>query len=106
METQHEQAHVADAPDFGPADPQSAPRPTPLALVAPLNHHVPFLVCAVQVFIRSQQEDSPAAQDEATDASDSLLSQTIEYDVFACDAFVEDLGKWIRLMPEAGFVPT
>ena len=31
---------------------------------------------------------------------------TTEFDVFACDAFVEDQGKWLRLMPDAGFVPT
>ena len=41
--------------------------------------------CAVQVFIRNQGE---------------------EYDVFKCDSFVEDAGKWLRLMPDAGFVPT
>ena len=28
---------------------------------------------------------------------------TVEYDVFACDAFTEDRGRWLRLMPDADF---
>ena len=30
---------------------------------------------------------------------------TTEYDVFECASFAEDAGKWLRLMPDAGFVP-
>ena len=35
-----------------------------------------------------------------------LSAPSIEYDVFACDAFDEELGRWIRLMPDADFIPT
>ena len=28
------------------------------------------------------------------------------YDVYACPGFVEERGIWLRLMPDAGFVPT
>ncbi|KAL1506893.1 hypothetical protein AB1Y20_007758 [Prymnesium parvum] len=69
VEQMHEQPHVAQSPDFQPADPQ------------------------IQVFIR----------DEAAAAEGAL---TVEYDVFACDAFVEDHGRWLRLMPDADFIPT
>ena len=31
---------------------------------------------------------------------------TTEYDVFECASFSEDADKWMRLMPDAGFVPT
>ena len=45
----------------------------------------------VQVFLRNEEEGT---------------LQTTEYDVFACDAFQADEGKWLRLMPDADFIPT
>ena len=30
---------------------------------------------------------------------------TTEYDVFGCDAFLEDKGRWLRLMPDADYIP-
>ena len=52
----------------------------------------------VQVFLRTEVE--------AEDAADGRPALTTEYDVFQCDAFVEDAGKWLRLMPDLGYVPT
>ena len=54
----------------------------------------------VQVFLRSEEEDGKIADG----GSRPLL--TTEYDVFACDAFVADQGRWLRLMPDAQYVPT
>jgi len=98
VETQHEQIHVAVDPDFEPADPQ------------------------IQVFIRQDPLDPNLDPEEAAkaitrtpmgalpppldDMYDGPTVTTTEFDVFACDAFSEDTGKWIRLMPDAGFVPT
>ena len=52
----------------------------------------------VQVFLRSEEEAASA------EGSRPLL--TTEYDVFECDAFTPDMGRWVRLMPEADFIPT
>lgn len=84
VETQHEQPHVARAPDFDPTDPQ------------------------IQVFIRKEDEESDVT-DGADDGSTDGMTESVmttEFDVFACDAFAEDQGKWIRLMPDADYIPT
>lgn len=119
VETQHEQPHVTMAPDFDPDDPQgelrqrTSPRP-----VCPFACALILCLCfasAVQVFIRnegdevtemSNQPDAGAhvPQQVATGVRASVL--TTEYDVFGCASFDEDAGKWVRLMPEAGFIPT
>jgi hypothetical protein len=98
VETQHQQRHVTDTPDFQPAEPQ------------------------IQVFIRQDPIDAsldaetaakartrtPAGSlpESAEDFYDGPTETTTEFDVFACDAFVADQGKWIRLMPDADFIPT
>ena len=69
---------------------------------------VPF---AVQVFIRNEGEAAAAmtdAPDEGAEGSDGVSTSilTTEYDVFKCDAYEEEMGKWIRLMPDADFIPT
>jgi len=82
----HEQPHVTDRPganitepDFDPNEPE------------------------VQVFIRTMEEaEQHAAETNRKDGNEL----TMEYDVFGCDAFVEDQGKWLRLMPDADFIPT
>ena len=94
VEDMHEQPHVTDSPDFDPPDPQ------------------------VQVFIRNEDEAPPEMAVEAAlgsddteaavDPTDGLKTRflTTEYDVFACDSFVAEQGKWLRLMPDADFLPT
>ncbi len=83
VETQHEQPHVTETPDFEPNDPQ------------------------IQVFIRNEKDEAEALA-AAGESPAELVSRTLttEFDVFECDAFSEDQGKWLRLMPDAGFIPT
>ena len=85
VEKQHEQPHVASAPDFDPNDPQ------------------------IQVFIRKEGVEeanvTEGADDGSTDGMRAAVLST-EYDVFACDDFAEEQGKWLRLMPDAGFIPS
>ena len=80
VEEMHEQPHVTDAPDFDPTDPQ------------------------IQVFIRTE-EDMKSRDDMEVDGR-KTRALTTEFDVFECDAFTEDAGKWLRLMPDADFIPT
>ena len=87
VEEQHEQQHLtADEDlDFDPDDPQ------------------------IQVFIRKEGVVAANVTGAADDGStDGMLAAVIstEYDVFECDGFDEDKGKWLRLMPDAGFIPT
>jgi len=77
----HEQLHVSDAPNFEPNDPQ------------------------IQVFIRTEEE-AAALEGEIAETGGARRMLTTEYDVFACDAFQEDKGRWLRLMPNATFIPT
>ena len=87
VEQMHEQPHVTDAPDFDPNDPQ------------------------IQVFIRKEGVETAEVAVEAGDGSPGQTTAvkatlSTEYDVFGCDAFEEDAGKWLRLMPDADFIPT
>lgn len=108
VEKQHEQQHVAEAPDFEPDDPQSACFASRTLLHAPLISHRP---CAVQVFIRNEGNAAATMSnqpDEGAEGADGIQAavMTTEFDVFQCASFSEEQGKWIRLMPNAGFVPT
>ena len=89
VEEMHEQPHLTMEPDFDPSKPE------------------------VQVFIRNEGEEEAPVRD-APDAGaegsgpEGIRTQTLttEFDVFECDAFVEDRGKWLRLMPDADYIPT
>ncbi len=66
---------------------------------------------AVQVFIRNEGDAAvqlTGAPDDGAEGADGVKAAvlTTEYDVFGCGSFTEDQGKWLRLMPDAGFVPT
>lgn len=81
----HEQPHVAIDPQFQPNDPQ------------------------IQVFMRdgpTSTQRTPPHLDKDSSIEGETQGLSIEYDVFACDAFVEDVGRWIRLMPDATFIPS
>ena len=82
VEKVHEQPHLTHAPDFDPYDPQ------------------------VQVFTRNEGAESADATNGAESSTGGTQAATTEYDVFACDAFTEDRGRWLRLMPDAAFIPT
>ncbi|KAL3922320.1 MAG: hypothetical protein SGPRY_004601 [Prymnesium sp.] len=56
----------------------------------------------IQVFVRNENATATPLHADSTRANDL----TVEYDVFACDAFTEDQGRWVRLMPDADFIPT
>ena len=51
-------------------------------------------------------EAGAETEEEAASAEGSRPLLTTEYDVFECDAFTPDMGRWVRLMPEADFIPT
>ena len=102
VEEMHEQPHLTMEPDFDPSKPE------------------------VQVFIRNEEEPTPLYEEEAEEeraAAGPTMSQapepplppppadgrpvlTTEFDVFGCASFVEDDGRWIRLMPDAEYIPT
>ena len=83
VETMHEQPHVTDAPTFDPADPQ------------------------IQVFLRNETSSAELSSSSSSEAEEEVRPfLSTEYDVFACDAFDEDRGKWLRLMPDAEYIPT
>ena len=98
VEEQHEQPHVSHAPDFDPVDPQGAlTMYTTCAHCARTAHTCAVCLCnAVQVFIRSEDEQTATAG----------TTLTTEYDVFGCGSFEMDQGKWLRLMPDAEVLPT
>ena len=50
----------------------------------------------IQVFVRNETDMNVVGGRELS----------VEYDVFGCDAFVEDKGRWLRLMPDAEYIPT
>ena len=81
----HEQPHVTTDPDFDPDDPQ------------------------IQVFIRNEGEETAEVSEHADDGSTQNMTASVlttEFDVFECASFSEEAGKWIRLMPDADFIPT
>ena len=96
VETQHEQPHVTEEPTFEPNDPQ------------------------IQVFIRNERDGADGGEGGAAGAAaegdsapeqilEEVLDRTLlttEFDVFKCDGFDEEKGKWLRLMPDADFIPT
>jgi len=106
VETQHEQEHVTAAPDFEPVDPQiqvfirEEPPPPPPRAPAPSP------ISPAPSPPQSSGAAAVPAAGEAAVAGEMLRDLTTEFDVFACDAFTEDSGRWLRLMPDAGFVPS
>ena len=82
VEEMHEQPHVTGTPDFDPTDPQ------------------------IQVFIRTEDDLKSREGEEVDGRKLGVADLSTEFDVFECDAFTEDAGKWLRLMPEADFIPT
>uniref|UniRef100_A0A7S0M9P2 Uncharacterized protein n=1 Tax=Cryptomonas curvata TaxID=233186 RepID=A0A7S0M9P2_9CRYP len=71
VEEKHSQPFISQDPDFMPRD--GTPK--------------------IQVFIRKETD---AAKGES---AASPLGMTVEYDVFECDDFVADQGRWARIMP-------
>ena len=106
VEEMHSQQHLTEKADFDPSDPQVrgrgshaiAARARRLGRAALFTVFDLLFPAQVQVFLRNEEEAASVA------AGGPLL--TMEYDVFACDAFTPDAGRWLRLMPNAQYVPT
>ena len=110
VEEMHQQPHLTEEADFDPSDPQvrgfgsrdscedaEATRRGVWWLV--LSRLVALLFpTQVQVFLRNEEE--------AENVADGRPLLTTEYDVFACDAFALDKGRWLRLVPDAEYAPT
>ena len=63
----------------------------------------------IEYYEGNEEADVVGDPDEGAEGSDSPIERpvlTTEFDVFGCDSFVEDSGKWLRLMPDLGYVPT
>eukprot|EP00962_Isochrysis_galbana_P062042 scaffold50070_cov112-Isochrysis_galbana.AAC.7 len=97
VETQHKQLHVTETPDFQPAQPQ----------IQVFIRQDPIGVLDPEVAAKATTRTPVGSLPESTeDFYDGPTETTTEFDVFACDAFEADPGKWIRLMPDADFIPT
>ena len=99
VEDMHEQPHVAQNPEFEPNDPQ---------IQVFIRDEDTLAASPVPAEVSTAAEGSSQGVDEASGRREwrSTHELTIEYDVFACDAFTEDKGRWLRLMPDADFIPT
>ena len=89
-------------PDFEPNDPQ-------IQVFLRNDRSVTNAAAAAAAADPDAAPTSLAADDESPDPdgkAEDASAQTVEYDVFQCDAYDEDMGKWVRLMPDADFVPT
>ncbi len=78
VETQHEQPHLTDLPEFEALNP------------------------TINVHIRSPQVTALAMESTAApqvSELEQLGTIEMEWDVVGCDSFHEDMGKWMRLRP-------
>ena len=110
VEEMHAQPHLTEEADFDPSDPQVRGRGSRDSCEDAEATRCSFWWCGlsrlvallfstqVQVFLRNEEE--------AENVADGRPLLTTEYDVFACDAFTPDKGRWLRLMPDAQYVPT
>ncbi|MCG8363278.1 MAG: Ycf34 family protein [Pseudanabaenales cyanobacterium] len=69
VETQHQQSHLTDSPDFEPVNPTINANITPPKIVI--------------------EGDQIIQQDEFG----------FEYDVVGCESFKQEMGKWAKLRP-------
>lgn len=125
VETKHEQPHMNDSPDFEPRDGSPTINATFRTVVSAraesefermMKEHKAEEARAVE-----RAREGGAEVDDPDDSPVDLFGEekydlspvtTIEYDVVACEDFVEDKGCWVRNMPEEirlanpDFVPT
>ena len=115
VETQHDQAHLTLEPDFDPTDPRIQVFIRSDFEDEEEDEGESSGVAAESVGSAATAGDVAGSVDAGEDGKGSVdagvqlldgPSVTTEFDVYACDAFTEDEGRWIRLMPDADFVPT
>jgi Hypothetical chloroplast protein Ycf34 len=123
VEEKHQQRHISDNPTFEPRDGSPTIHVNMRPIVGRDDEEKRMLLEHKQEEERARAAAVHSAltadMDEATKAA--LIGQTVydmrpevslEYDVVKCEDFVEDIGCWIRNMPEAirlanpNFVPT
>lgn len=113
VETKHNQPHMTDDPTFTPRE------GTPTIHVNVRTVKQDDLVKRIIEEHQAEEENAENSQkgedEEALHGKtvyDMSSATTIEYDVVACEDFVEDKGCWVRNMPEEikaanpNFVPT
>lgn len=119
VETKHEQPHMNENPNFTPVDGSPTIHVNVRTMRSPADRQAE----AARMWREHKQQEvqAEAAAAASDEQSGELHGQTvydlspvttIEYDVVACESFVEDKGAWVRNMPEEirqanpHFVPT
>ena len=115
VETKHEQPHMTEDPTFSPRE------GSPTIHVNVRTNRDDDLVARMwkdhEGETKKAEEAAAQSKEDTTDLHgetvyDLTPSTTVEYDVVACEDFVEDKGCWVRNMPEEikqanpDFVPT
>ena len=98
VEQKHQQPHICENPTFEPRDGS----PT-------INVHIRPIAGREEVEEQMRREHKDEERNAKQSAEGSLVGETVydmrpemslEYDVIACEDFVEDMGCWVRNMPE------
>lgn len=111
VETKHEQPHMTEHPTFNPRDGSPTIHVNIRTVRRNSNEQL------ARVWEEHQQQTATATTDDSGQLHgektyDLMPQTTYEYDVVACADYVEDLGCWVRNMPEEiklanpHFVPT
>lgn len=132
VETKHHQPHMTENPSFTPRDGNPTIHANIRTASTTMNpEHVMDRVyrehqAEQELAVRKSQDETTALDNnnnnnDHTESQSSLYGKTvydlsstttIEYDVVACEDFIEDKGCWVRNMPEEirranpHFVPT
>jgi hypothetical protein len=103
VETKHEQPHMTDTPTFTPRDGSPTIHVNVRSIRSDTDRQA-----EVQRMWREHETETEKAQSDS-ESSDDLHGKTVydltpvttyEYDVVKCQDYVEDLGNWIRNMPQ------
>ena len=107
VETKHEQPHMTETPEFEPRD-GSPTIHVNVRTIRTKEQHAQEIQRMWKEHV-SETKNAEAKAAAAATADDPLHGETVydfspvttyEYDVVACEDFVEDQGCWIRNMPD------
>jgi hypothetical protein len=99
VETKHEQPHMTENPTFEPREGS----PTIHVNIRTIRTSEDRQAEVQRMWKEHQQETERAlarGQDDGEEKYDLDPQVTYEYDVVACDDFVQDKGSWVRNMPD------
>jgi hypothetical protein len=99
VETKHEQPHMTENPTFEPREGS----PTIHVNIRTIRTSQDRQAEIQRMWKEHQQETERAlarAQDHGEEKYDLVPQVTYEYDVVACEDFVQDKGCWVRNMPD------